>query len=467
MSTDKVNTQEEINYLQSEAKKIDGLRLLKGFVENIDPEINPFSKGSKKPLTEAQINRKKKQLKNKVLKSIVAVELDVLQESVYDPKKGIKHINEYSVAVKIQYQKDETQEEDFNQYIKAVKIYLDFNISTILQGRLESYLRAWEIKHREKTSPKGKFKKSGHLLDQSLKYNYPKDNNPQLELFNSTIEDIKNAGVEITEVVEGIKLSPSEHKVIDSLCKLLHNNSQTTDPKREDYYAGNNGLEIKPYGADSKTVVPKIATTLYELTKEYKGEEYVSGKDIENVKQILTELDKRKFLIRYKEETKGKGGEWIKKEYETFRPLIYIDKATLSYGINDVETYKKEETVIVLNPIFTRQIDKKFVSYPNDINRRTMIAYGSHNISEIALRLRDYLVRELSSKRYEPEISLDRLYHFLAEKWMKESRKKKVKEYTEKALDTVKALGLLISYEEKRNVSGEPKIVFKLNKSWE
>jgi hypothetical protein len=393
--------------------------------------------------------------------------LEALIQTLNNSTKDAKEFIEGIKAVKIQYQKDETQEEDFNQYIKAVKIYLDFNISTILQGRLESYLRAWEIKHREKTSPKGKFKKSGHLLDQSLKYNYPKDNNPQLELFNSTIEDIKNAGVEITEVVEGIKLSPSEHKVIDSLCKLLHNNSQTTDPKREDYYAGNNGLEIKPYGADSKTVVPKIATTLYELTKEYKGEEYVSGKDIENVKQILTELDKRKFLIRYKEETKGKGGEWIKKEYETFRPLIYIDKATLSYGINDVETYKKEETVIVLNPIFTRQIDKKFVSYPNDINRRTMIAYGSHNISEIALRLRDYLVRELSSKRYEPEISLDRLYHFLAEKWMKESRKKKVKEYTEKALDTVKALGLLISYEEKRNVSGEPKIVFKLNKSWE
>jgi len=468
MSIEKITAQEELTYLQSEANKIDGLRLLKEFVKNIDPEIDPFPKGNKKPLTEAQLNRKKAQLKTKVLKNVVAVELDVLQEAVYDPKKGIKHIKEYSVAVKIQYQKEDTQEDAFTRYIKAVRIYLDFNISTILQGRLTTYLRAWEIRNKEKTSPRGKFKKSGHLLDQSLKYNYPKDNNPQLELFNSTtIEDIKKAGVEITEVVEGIKLSPSEHKVIDSLCKLLHNNSQTTDPKREDYYSGNRDLELTPYGADSKTVVPKIATTLYELTKEYKGEEYVSGKDIENVKQILTELDKRKFLIRYKEETKGKGGEWIKKEYETFRPLIYIDKATLSYGINDVETYKKEETVIVLNPIFTRQIDKKFVSYPNDINRRTMIAYGSHNISEIALRLRDYLVRELSSKRYEPEISLDRLYHFLAEKWMKESRKKKVKDYTEKALDTVKALGLLISYEEKRNVSGEPKIVFKLNKNWE
>jgi hypothetical protein len=466
MSTESITAQEEFTYLQSEANKIDGLKFLKIFVENIDPEIDPFPKGNKKPLTEAQINRKKKQLKSNILKKVVAVNLDVLQESVYDPKKGIKHTKEYSVAVKIQYQKDSTQEEDFIRYIKAVRVSLDFHISSILQGRLTTYLKTWELKNKEKTSPKGKFKKSGHLVDQTLKYTYPKDNTAQLQLFNSTIEDIKTAGVEITEVVEGIKLSPSEHKVIDSLCKLLHTNSQTIDPKRENYYSGNRDLELTPYG-DSKTAIPKIATTLYELTKEYKGEDYVSGKDIENVKQILTELDKRKFLIRYKEETKGKGGEWVKKEYEAFRPLIHIDKATLSYGVNDVEAYKKEETVIVLNPIFTRQIDKKYVIYPNDINRRTMIAYGSHNISEIALRLRDYLMRELSSKHYEPEIGLDRLYHLLAEKWMKESRKKKVKEYTDKAIDTVKALGLLISHEEKRNASGEPKIVFKLNKNWE
>jgi hypothetical protein len=50
---------------------------------------------------------------------------------------------------------------------------------------------------------------------------------------------------------------------------------------------------------------------------------------------------------------------------------------------------------------------------------------------------------------------------------MKESRKKKVKEYTEKALETVKAMGLLLSYEVKTSSSGEPKIVFSLNKEWE
>ena len=319
------------------------------------------------------------------------------------------------------------------------------------------------------TGLKGKFKRSGHLTDQMLKYSYPKDREPSLfdVLKNETLKDIEVAGVkDITEVVEGIKLSPSETKVIDSLCKLLHETSQTSDFKDKDYYTGNMGSELVEYGGE-KTPAPKLAFTLYELTKEYKGGYTISGKDVENVKQILTELDSKRFLIRYTETAKGKSGEWIKKEYETFRRLINVDKATLSYGVGDVEHYKKTETVVVLNPIFRRQIDSKFILYPNDINKRTTIAYGSHNISDVALRLRDYLMRELSSNRLQPEIGLNKLYYLLAEKWMRESRKKKVKEYTEKALETVKALGLLLSYEIKTASTGEPKIVFKLNKEWE
>ena len=50
---------------------------------------------------------------------------------------------------------------------------------------------------------------------------------------------------------------------------------------------------------------------------------------------------------------------------------------------------------------------------------------------------------------------------------MKESRRKKVKEYTDKALETVKALGLLLSYEVTTGATGEPKVTFKLNKDWE
>ena len=322
----------------------------------------------------------------------------------------------------------------------------------------------------EKTEDlKGKFKRSGHLTDQILKYTYPKDK--QLSIWDvledDTKKEIEVTGVETTEVVEGIKLTPSETKVVDSLCKLLHENSQTFEPKKEGYYSGNLEPETVEHGK-GKAIAPKLAFTLYELTREYKGGEAISGKDVDNVKQILTELNSKQFLIRYTETTKGLKGEWIKKEYETFRRLINVDKATLSYGVGDIEHYKKTETVVLLNPIFRRQINSKFILYPNDINKRTIIAYGSHNVSDIAFRLRDYLMRELSSKRYNPEINLERLYYQLAEKWMRESRKKKVKEYTEKALEVVINLGLLESYKIKRaKTTGEPKVVFKLNKDFE
>lgn len=327
-----------------------------------------------------------------------------------------------------------------------------------------------EKKPKEET--KGKYKRSGHLTDQMLKYSYPKDSSGQLSIWDSLKDSTKNqvskAQVEVTELVEGIKLSPSEQKVIDSLCKLLHERSQTVKPQKEDYYTGNAGYSLVEYGGEKGTPAPQLAFTLYELTQEYKGGEAIGGKDVENVKNILHELDNRRFLLSYVETTKKRDGGRIERKIEDFRKLVHILKISeTEFSKEDVELSKKEETVILLNPIFRRQINSKFILYPNDINRRTIIAYGSHNLSEITLRLRDYLMRELSSKRYSPEITLDRLYWMLSEKWMKESRKKKVKEYTDKALETCKALGLLESYKVKTSSKGEPKIIFQINEDWE
>jgi hypothetical protein len=189
---------------------------------------------------------------------------------------------------------------------------------------------------------------------------------------------------------------------------------------------------------------------------------------IENVKQILTELDNKKFLLKYVETTKTKGGGRIERKMEDFRKLIHIIKISQTeFNDEGIALNKKEDTVIMLNPIFRRQIDSKFILYPNDINKRTIIAYGNHNVSDITLRLRDYLMRELSSKHYKSEIYLDKLYYLLAEKWMRESRKTKIKDFTIKALDTVITLGLLKSYEIKTGATGEAKIIFNLNKDWD
>jgi len=320
---------------------------------------------------------------------------------------------------------------------------------------------------------KGKFRKSGHLVDEQLKYNYPKDENSQLTLWGQLLpETVKSIElypeVEAENIVEGIRLTPAEDRVVDCLCKLLDKKSQNIDPKKKDtYFTGNSETRIvNNYGPDP-TLAPGLAFTLYELTKEYKGGEVIGGKDTTNVMSILTTLDTRKYLIRHTEKRFNKAtGDWKKREIEGFQKLIDILKVTATTGQGDREDSKETDFLILLNPIFRGQIDTKFILYPEDIHKRTMIAYGSWNLSDIALRLRDYLVREISSKRYKHTIYLDRLYYIVAEKWMKESRKGKVKEYLQKAIDTCEALGIIESYETKTGATGEPLIVFHLNKDW-
>ena len=331
-----------------------------------------------------------------------------------------------------------------------------------------------DIKPLEIQKEKGKFKRSGHLTDQILKYSYQKNKKGQLSIFdnlnNTTKKQIENnSKVEVTEIVEGIKLTPSETKIIDSLCKLLHDNSQNLNPELKDYYTGNRGSELVTFGGDKNTPAPKLGFTLYELTKEYKGGETVSGKDVRNVSQILTELDEKKFLLSYIETTKLKGGGRIENKIEEFRKLIHILKISRTeFSEMDIELSKQEETLIVLNPIFNRQINSKFLLYPNDINKRIIIAYGSHNVSEITLRLRDILMRLKCSPKLKREMLLEKLYYNLAGKWMREYRKKKVKNYTDKALKVMISIGLLVSYDIKTSkTTGEPKIIFTINNDFE
>jgi hypothetical protein len=334
------------------------------------------------------------------------------------------------------------------------------------QKAKESELEKRERVLEKKEEKRGSFRRSGHLADLMLRYDYPPNKKPALfsVLKSTTLQDIEIAGVECSEVVEGIKLTPSETKMIDCLCKLLDEKSQKYEPGEPNYYTGNLNPDVAIYGFQS----PKLSFSLYEITKEYKGGDNPSGKDIANVRQVLTELNNRKFCIKYTETTKGTKNEWIKKEYEKFTSIIDLDLATLSYGVGSVERYKESKTVVVLHPVFKRQIDSKFITSPSDLLRRTILAYGSHNVSEITLKLRDVLLRAASGKHYTYEIKLDKLYWQLAEKWMQASRKSMVEKYTVKAFQTMIALGLLESYKiEPSKTTGEPKVICVINKNFE
>jgi hypothetical protein len=418
-----------------------------------------------------------------IIKNDTDIEKTIIASFTKNKKNSVDYYDKISEY--ILNNKDKLSKGEHNTEIAlALLVYYFSNFNNeLLKQELAKVKKEKDklLKQLEKKNKPGKYKRSGHLTDQILKYNYPKDAKGQLSIFDSLEEATKKAietvgGVEVTEIVEGIKLSSSETKVIDCLCKLLHENSQTLEPKKEDYYSGNKPAEINPETNKSDvlinyagvpTTASKLAITLYSLAKEYKGGEAVNGKDVENVSKILLDLSNKKFLLKYKEETKIKNGNKRVQELEMYHSILSLPnyRDTL-YNKEGVELSKREETLIVLHPIFKRQINSKFILYPDDINKRTIIANGGHKIPEITLRLRDYLLRLHSSPRMSREINLDRLYYLLSEKYMKENRKGKVKQELNKALNTSIVLGLLLDYKIEPGATGEDKIIFTLNKNF-
>ena len=272
-----------------------------------------------------------------------------------------------------------------------------------------------------------------------------------------------------TELREGIRLTSTQAKIIDCLTKLLHKKSETSDPGKDNYYTGNMQYELMAYGQNKEmTKVPKLGVTLYELAKEYKGGDSVlSGKDLRTVGQALTELSNRKHLLKYEEISHKRKGGKITNSIETYASLIQLYKFTRKETNEfDVEVSKREEIVILLHPIFQRQIKDKFILLPDNYLQLTIDAYGSQKIPSSVFRLRDYLAREYSAKRYKREITKEKLLYLVAEEYMEKSRKTKALEEMERAIETVKNMGLLSSVEISTSSKGEQKYIFHLNKNW-
>ena len=98
--------------------------------------------------------------------------------------------------------------------------------------------------------------------------------------------------------------------------------------------------------------------------------------------------------------------------------------------------------------------------------KRLEIAAGTSKITEVSLKLVDYLTRYTSTRGEKHEIGLERLYNTLAAKWMEQSRKKLVKQQTSKAVEICKRLGLLKEWTEVPGKDGEIKVIFTINKEW-
>lgn len=325
----------------------------------------------------------------------------------------------------------------------------------------------------KKTPERTTYRKAGHYVDEVLKR--IDRTGPPATLRHETEQQIKKTGVERSSVIEGIRLNGAEYKLVDSLALLLHKKSQTSNPEKSDYYAGNGQLEIVDWGVtDEKdkpvlSSMPYLIVSLYELTKIYKGDGEVTGKDTANVYNTLKTLTEKPFLIRHTEITYKANGSRRERSVESYRPLVVIDENAMvvDYDANNVETSRREELKLMLSPLFNSQIETKFVEYPSDINARMMAAYGKPEVPESTYLLREYLMNEKSHKRSKSTIDEETLFNRLCPKWMKEGRKARVTDYVKRAIDTMQTLGLVTSVDIVKGVRGQTKYVFNINTKWQ
>lgn len=324
----------------------------------------------------------------------------------------------------------------------------------------------------------GKYRTSGHLVDIALKAT----RHEQLELFSDmspeTQELLRATGADIefkNSRGDVIKYTPGENLLLFfTIPNLLHQKSQITDPSDQDsYYMGNKGTKVirwdTPEG-ELKAIVPLLGVKEYDIAKAYKGGEPPSGRDIEIVRELINGLENNSYkraLISYPHIEKISKERTRKYTVIRYEPLV----RWIEIIIEDVDTKtgkviaKKSERVIALHPVYRSQIAEKYVNLPEDIVKRLIAAYGSHKIAGATQKLLLYLARELSAKRYTPFIGLDNAYNTFTQELYLQGRKADAKKALNKALETIKAVGLLLEYEIKPGVRG-PILYWHLNKDW-
>jgi len=333
-----------------------------------------------------------------------------------------------------------------------------------------------EVLKKRKAS---KVRHSGLFTDNKLQhYDQKKKQNKFENLSPELKEFIKSSGVTIKTL--GIKLTTSEDKLVNALYKLLHDKSENKKTESTEYYKGNEIGELLAYG--NEKIQPSILKIWpSELYREYTGKDDYAGQDIINVNNILKNLSEKKYVIIYDKQRlikSGKKEEKVTDRIEEVAPLIrilsYFDSLTdqqvkkLDSGDRSLRE-KKTELIIAFHPIITDQINSKYIEYPEDINRKTMIASGGPlRITESIIDLRDYLMRELSNKRYNPEIDEETLIDQIRLRDIaKSGRRKRLHQRISDAIEANKKLGLILESKTDKGSKGQVKHIFTLNKNFE
>jgi len=192
-----------------------------------------------------------------------------------------------------------------------------------------------------------------------------------------------------------------------------------------------------------------LITTQKDLCKAYLGESGYSGASMKIIKNVTYSLANKSFLIKYNRHIEKEDKRTIK----YCQPLITLNK----FSPNEID--------ISLNPIFTDQIDSKFVEFPIDLNRRLITSAGHHNrVTESLNILLEWVFREISSKRYRVEINEENLPTILGLEKDLKARKTRTNNRILEDINILIKLGLLLNWEKHPNATGGIKWVFHVNK---
>jgi hypothetical protein len=283
-------------------------------------------------------------------------------------------------------------------------------------------------------------KHSKHLLTSKTSSDrYKQEKQGQSSLFDVLSPELKGELTESKVTFVGVSLQPNEDRLLAAIQRLLSdtNYSGNATPRRDRYSKGGRKISY-----------PVLEITPHSLFSAYTAKEDYSGKEQQNTLKALGGLLDKKFYWSYSR----------KEEDGSKSQVKHLGSLITDYKEVAREDGKKL-LELTLNPILVDQIDTHYVLYPEDIANRTAL-HCPGKVLPAVNRLRDYLAIQVhyqkSKKSLEVKIGYERLLYTLElDKYIKRREKKRAEEYLQRAIDTCKNAGAILSYEVKPGKTGE------------
>lgn len=317
-------------------------------------------------------------------------------------------------------------------------------------------------------------RQGGHLTEQMLLSEKDKLNRSLLSEYNTQNNaTVINETSEIEDI--GVKLSPSETRLVTAIRSLLHDKSENKDEKSEQFYMGNHfpeGKVAKVHFGGQTMDIPHLLIKKNELYKAYLGQDSYAGKDKKDIDDLLLKFSRRQFKTVYKQHIEVGGQPQINRITD-FLPLLRIKQIDKGLTMKEDELISQGEDIVTgnseyllsLNPIWVDQIKTKWVEYPHDLNQRLKKAVDHGNeITPATYTLINYLCHQRSTKNFNTQINEDNLFLKLGlDKYIKRRERKRAEKFLQEAFEICRKIGLLQNVDKATGAQGQTKYIFVIN----